>query len=93
MSKQTPAAEAAEAEANGSRRTFQIGDVVLDVPRKWKRMKFLRLLNSGDLWGAMAIVFGEEQVELLEDIELDGEEFQGIAERLGEILGGTTSGN
>lgn len=87
------ALKAVEDEAAGTDRTFQVGDVTLNVPRKWKRMKFLRLLNSGDMWGAMTVVFGAEQVAQLDDVELDADEFQNLAERLGEVLGGTSAGN
>lgn len=85
------------------RMIFQISDVDLLLPRKWKRFKFMRRLRSGDLWGALEAIWpptndkdGEEEVhpELakLEELEVDEDEFRLTIERLGETLMGKGDG-
>lgn len=55
------AAEAADAEANGVRRVLTIGDgddaVTVEIPRKFKRLKFLRALRSGNTPGALDAIW------------------------------------
>lgn len=85
------------------RMIFQIADVDLVLPRKWKRFKFMRRLRSGDLWGALEAIWppakdenDEEEIhpELakLEELEVDEDEFRLTIERLGETLMGEGAG-
>lgn len=67
--------------------------VVLTVPAKWKRFKFIRALQSGDIIAALEAAFGAEQVAKLDDLDLDESDFVASIEKLAEVLGGTTAGN
>lgn len=56
------AAETAEAEANGEQvRVLRIGEgddqVIVEIPRKFKRLKFLRALRTGDTAGALDAIW------------------------------------
>ncbi|MFI0481744.1 hypothetical protein [Actinomadura sp. 9N215] len=100
MSKATPSAAsvtslAEEAERRETRVTFGDGPdaITLVVPRRWQRFKFLRRINSGDIIGALESVFGVEQVERLDEIDIDEKEFSDVLETLAEALGGTSAGN
>lgn len=75
--------------------TFGSGDdaLVLDIPRKWKRFKFMRAINSGDLMGALEAVFGLDRLAEIEDIDVDEDEFGQALEVLGKALGGEDLGN
>lgn len=75
--------------------TFGSGDdaVTLIVPKKWKRFKLLRAINSGDILGALEAAFGAEQVALLDDVDVDESEFLTALESLALALGGTSQGN
>lgn len=106
--KVTQAAEAAEAEATGRRKTVTFGDgddaITLEIPRKWKRFKFLRALGRGDIGAALEAIWqpipdekGELQthpsVLALEEVDIDEDDFKIVLEALGEALGGTDAGN
>mgnify|MGYP001101971580 CR=1 FL=1 len=75
--------------------TFGEGDgaITLTVPAKWKRFKFLRCINGGDIYGAIEAVFGLDQAALLDDLETDEDEFGSVLEKLAEGLAGTSAGN
>jgi hypothetical protein len=90
-----PTALVAEVEGREKLITFGSGAdaVTLVVPRKWQRFKFLRRINAGDIIGALEAVFGPEQVERLDEIDIDPDEFSAVLESLGESLGGTSGGN
>lgn len=84
-------------EVEATRKTVTIGAgdnaVTLTVPEKWKRFKYLRCINSGDTVGALEAAFGPEQVVLLEDIDVDRNEFDSILDKLVQALSGTSVGN
>jgi hypothetical protein len=65
----------------------------LIVPRKFKRLKFTRLIAANDILGALELIFGAEKVSDLEDLEMDEDEFEMFMERLGEAIGGTSAKN
>ena len=108
---QAGAAEAAEAEAtetakNSKTVTFGSGDdaLTLEVPKKWKRVKFMRALSHGDVGAALEAIwpssegpFGQPvphpSVMALEDLDLDEVEFTEILGQLGTVIGGTSLGN
>lgn len=54
-------AEAADAEANGVRRVLTIGEgddaITIEIPRKFKRLRFVRRLRSGDIGGALDAIW------------------------------------
>jgi hypothetical protein len=55
------AAETANAEANGLKRVLTLGEgedaVTVEIPRKFKRLKFLRALRQGDTAGALDAIW------------------------------------
>ncbi len=65
----------------------------LIVPRKFKRLKFTRLIAANDIMSALELIFGAEKVADLEDLEMDEDEFELFMERLGEAIGGTSAKN
>ena len=67
--------------------------VDLVIPRKFKRLKFTRLLAANDILGALELIFGKEAVADLEDLEMDEDEFEMFMERLGEAISGTSAKN
>lgn len=102
------AAKAAHAEAEGRVKVLTIGEgddqIVLEIPRKWKRFKFMRALKRGDIAGAVDAIWpptvgedGEEvphpSVAKLEEADLEDDEFDGVLEVLAKSLGGTSAGN
>lgn len=89
---------AAEAETDDTKRktvTFGTGDdaITLDIPRRWKRFKFMRRINGGDMIGALECVFGADMVELLDELDLTEDEFTESLEEIASALGGVTVGN
>lgn len=106
-------AEAIAAEVAGKTpRTLTFGEgegaVELEIPRKWKRFKFMRSLARGDISAALESVWlpiksrdedGNEVVSenpalaVLEELEIDETEFETALERLAEALSGTSAGN
>lgn len=97
MTQKTEAAEAAANEVDDGPRTVTFGTgekaVTLDIPRKWKRFKFMRRVNAGDIIGALEVVFGEECVEQLDDLDVTEQEFTDAIETVAKALGGVTVGN
>jgi hypothetical protein len=107
------AVEAAEAEATGKDRTITFGEgdeaATFDLPRKWKRFKFMRALRRGDISGCLDAIWppsqekdpmtGEmvdkphEVVEQIENLDIGEDDFEAAFEALGNALGGTTAGN
>lgn len=67
---ETPELDSAEAEANGGR-TLTVGGLTLTVPRKFKRLKVLKMLSREDLFGAIVVVFGDEVADQLVELDLD----------------------
>lgn len=95
MVKNSAATAAAEVDDAPRRVTFGAGEeaVTLDIPRKWKRFKFMRRLNSGDMVGALECVFGVEAVEQLDELDLTEDEFTDSLEVIAKALGGVSMGN
>lgn len=112
-SKAKTAVEAAAAEGSGATRTITFGSgddaVTVELPRKWKRFKFMRAMARGDIAGCLDSIWPPTRekdpitgqmvdkphpvVEQIEDIDVDDEDFNAAFERLGEALGGTSAGN
>lgn len=97
MSTTREAEQAATEAVDGSPRSVTFGQgkdaITLNIPRKWKRFKFMRRLNSGDMVGALEVVFGEERVEMLDELEITEEEFTDALETIAQALGGVKVGN
>lgn len=97
------AAQALVAEATGKTRTVTFGAgesaLTVQIPRKWKRFKFLRAISSGDIWRALEAVWppvkGADNPVLaqLEGLDLEEDEFADAIEQIADALGGTGSGN
>jgi hypothetical protein len=89
--------EAIVAEAEGGPREVHFGDeddgVTLVIPRKWKRFKFMRAINRGDVTTALEAVFGAEAVVPLDEIDVTEEQFTAALEKIAESLGGVEVGN
>lgn len=112
-SKAKAAAEAAADEGTGAARTITFGSgddaVSFEVPRKWKRFKFMRALARNDMAGCLDSIWPPskekdrltgEMVEVphpivaeIEELEITDEDFQAAFEALGHALGGTSAGN
>lgn len=104
-------AKAVADEATKALRTLTLGEggdaVTVEIPRKWKRFKFLRALNRGDIPTALeaiwqptvTVVAGETvttdhpSITLLEESDLTQEDFDSAMEQIAEALGGTSGGN
>lgn len=84
-----------EATNTGVVLAVEAGDttVTLTVPKKWKRFKFIKAISSGDAYGALSAVFGEDQLEPLFELDVDEDALTGLLESLAEALGGTDQGN
>lgn len=102
MAQSLGAAKAVSDEAKGKTRIFvwkytdEDGterEISLVIPKKYKRFKFSRKLATGDVMGALEVVFGKDPVADLEELEMDDDEFEIFMERLGEALGGTSVKN
>jgi len=84
------------------------GALTVEVPRKWKRFKFMRAMARGDVAGCLDSIWpptkgkdalGQDVdephpvVAQIEDLDLDDEEFLAAFEGLADALGGTSAGN
>lgn len=111
------AVEAAVAEAAGTPRAILLGGRLIEIPRKFKRFKFMRGLSSGDIgrcleaiWQPVPVVddggvqkkdpitgdlmFTEHPtILLLDDLDLDEDEFNQAMERIGAAVAGASLGN
>ncbi|GGV34236.1 hypothetical protein GCM10010182_67660 [Actinomadura cremea] len=107
------AVDAATAEAENKSRTITFGEgddaAVFELPRKWKRFRFMRALARGDMSGCLDAIWPPSKekdpitgqpvskphpiVEQIEDLDIDEDEFEAAFEALGSALGGTSVGN
>lgn len=112
-SKEKTAVEATEAEATGKARTITFGEGedarTFELPRKWKRFKFMRALARGDMSGCLDSIWQPSKekdpttgqmvekphpiVEEIEDLDASEDDFERAFEALGNALGGTSAGN
>lgn len=112
-SKEKTAVEAAEAEATGKDRTITFGEGedarTFELPRKWKRFKFMRAMARGDMAACLDSIWPpskekdpitgqlvdkpHEVVEQIEELDIDEDDFEAAFEALGNALGGTSAGN
>lgn len=112
-SKEKTAVKAAEAEATGKARTITFGEGddarTFELPRKWKRFKFMRAIARGDMAACLDSIWPPSKekdpltgqdvdkphpvVEQIEDLDIDEDDFERAFEALGEALGGTSAGN
>lgn len=105
MSDKSVAASAVAGEAAGSKYVLTIGDdFSAEIPRKFKRFKFMRAMASGDLWLALQAVWPDTEdadgdkvpnpvlVEL-ENLDVDDDEMATAIEALGNTLIGSTAKN
>lgn len=112
-SKEKTAVDAVEAEATGKDRTITFGAgedaATFDLPRKWKRFRFMRAMARGDMAGCLDAIWPPSKekdpitgqmvdkphpiVEEIEDLDLAEEDFEAAFEALGNALGGTSAGN
>lgn len=96
------AAKAASDEATGKTRpfvwTYEDSDgteqtIKLDIPKRFKRLKFAKLMSRNDIMGGLELVFGPAAVEELEELDMGQDEFEDFLEKVGEAIGGTTTKN
>jgi len=78
---------------DGSDPYMEDREVVLIIPRKFKRLKFSQLMGQNNLAGGLGVVFGKAVVDELLELEMDASEFELFMDRLGDALGGTTVKN
>ncbi|WP_395109780.1 hypothetical protein [Actinomadura sp. SCN-SB] len=112
MSSKATAARAAAAEGDSKPRTITFGDgedaLTVELPRKFKRFKFMRAMARGDVAGCLDAIWPPSKgrdalgqdidephptVAQIEDLELDHEEFLDAFEQIGQHFGGTNLGN
>lgn len=62
------------------------------IQRKFKRLKFMRLLTS-DPAGALKLAVGDAEFERLEDIDMTDEDFEALLTEVAQKLVGTNAGN
>lgn len=68
--------------------TFEFNGETYKVKKRFKRLKFLRLLSE-DPGGAFALAFTPDELERLEESELSEEEFEDLLEIVAKtLLGG-----
>ena len=112
-SKAKAAAEAAHDEGVDAARTITFGSgdeaATFELPRKWKRFKFMRAMARGDIAGCLDSIWPPSKekdpltgqmvdkphpiVEQIENLDIDDDDFAAAFERLGEAVGGTSAGN
>lgn len=108
MTTKNDAVEALKDETAKTPRTITIGDgddaLTLEIPRKFKRFKFMRALSAGDMGRALSAIWqptiGEDgepvdhpALEAMDDLELDDDEFNAAMEAIGRAVGGADTGN
>lgn len=67
--------------------TVEILGETFHLRKKFKRLRFLRQLNS-DPMSALELVFAEGEIERLEDLDMTDEELSGIFETISDALVG-----
>jgi hypothetical protein len=72
-------------------KTFEFNGETYQVKKKFKRLKFLRLVNENP-FEAFALAFDEAELERLEDKDLTEQELLDLIEIIGKTLLGS-SGN
>jgi hypothetical protein len=73
-------------------KSFEFQGETYDVKKKFKMMKFFRLINQNPV-DALSLALTEESLERLEELDLDMDDFKVLIENLSQALAGTTSGN
>jgi hypothetical protein len=68
---------------------FEFNGVTYRVKRKFKRLKFLRALDEGNLFSAFALALPEDDLERLEDSELEEAELEDLIEILAKAILGS----
>lgn len=87
----TPLADEADTvEADVVKYYFSGGYVL--VRRRFKRMRFLRMINTDPI-EALAMATGEEEMARLEELDLDEAQFNELMETISNGIGGGTRGN
>lgn len=102
-------AVAAEAGDEAKRReiVFHEGEddeLRIELPRKWKRFKFIRALTRGDVFAALESIWPPSENDKgepidnpvliqLEELDITDEEFEDALQQVAEALGGVTLGN
>lgn len=112
MPPRKPPAKAAAEEGAKKPKTITFGEgddaLTVEVPRKWKRFKFMRALARGDVAACLDAIWPPSKgkdalgqpteephpiVAQVEDLDLDDDEFIAAFEQLGQAMGGTSLGN
>jgi len=87
MSDETATTEVEAEAAEEQLKTFEYAGQTFQMRRKFKRLKFLRLLSS-DPGNALALAFPEKELERLEDLDLDEDGLTEVMEAIGKSLTG-----
>lgn len=67
---------------------FEFNGETYKVRKKFKRLKFLRLMGEGELFNAIALALDPEELERLEDSDLEEKELEDLLEILAKTLMG-----
>lgn len=73
-------------------KSFEFQGETYEVKKKFKMMKFFRLINQNPV-DALSLALTNESLERLEDLDIDMEDFKVLIENLSQALAGTNSGN
>lgn len=65
---------------------FTFNDETYKVRKKFKRLKFLRLMGDGELFNAIALALDPEELERLEDCDLEENELEDLLEIIAKTL-------
>lgn len=60
---------------------------ILNVKTKFKIFKFMRELNTDPI-GALSLALTDESLEVVEDMEMDLKEFEGLVNQISDALSG-----
>jgi hypothetical protein len=66
---------------------IEFKDVVLTVKTKFKIFKFMRLINE-DAIGALSLALTDESLEVVEDMEMNLEEFEVLVNKISDAISG-----
>lgn len=65
---------------------FTFNGVTYKAKKKFKRLRFLRMLDEGKLFSAFSLAMDESEYERLEDADLEQEELEDLLEILAKTL-------
>jgi hypothetical protein len=65
---------------------FTFNEETYKVRKKFKRLKFLRLMGDGELFNAIALALDPEELDRLDDTDLEEKELEDLLEIIAKTL-------